>query len=282
MTSARFTVRAGDFTGVRPRVGAEERDRPRRDDAGVPRRRPRRTGGLAAQVHVPGSVAGGRRPLGDDAQAHDVRADRRARWPRRPPVSPSRSAASATGTTATPGCATPRSPSMPSSGSGTPRRRPLSACGCANTMEEDVGRRRAAPHHVPGRRQLRPGRGDPRPLRGLPRVARRCGSATAPPISSSSTSTAKPWTRSGSSTGRGAARRRPGLDDIVTHDRLAVRALGRARRGHLGDPRRPQAASSYGRLMCVGRVRPRHPHGARPGLPADIERWTEERDQIYS
>ena len=35
-----------------------------------------------------------------------------------------------------------------------------------------------------------------------------------------------------------ARRRRPGLERHRAHDRLAVRALGPARRGHLGDPRR--------------------------------------------
>ena len=37
----------------------------------------------------------------------------------------------------------------------------------------------------------------------------------------------------------GIAARPPGLDRARQHDRLAVRALGPARRGHLGDPRRP-------------------------------------------
>ncbi len=50
------------------------------------------------------------------------------------------------------------------------------------------------------------------------------------------------------------------------HDRLALRALARPRRGHLGDAGR----SSLLRLRTahvVGRVRPRHPHGDKPGSP---------------
>ena len=80
-------------------------------------------------VHLHRPLAGDRDPLGHDAQADDLRADR-ARWSRRPPPGcPSRPAASATGTTATPGSGTPRSPSTPCSGSATWRRRPRSASG---------------------------------------------------------------------------------------------------------------------------------------------------------
>ena len=51
-------------------------------------------------------------------------------------------------------------------------------------------RERAAPDHVRDRRPRRAARGGADAPRGLPRLARRCGSATAPPTSSSSTSTA--------------------------------------------------------------------------------------------
>ncbi len=170
--------------------------------------------GMAAQVHVPGSVAGGRRPLGDDAEAHDLRADRRARRGARRPVCPSRWAASATGTTATPGSATPRSPSMPSSGSGTPRRRPRSASGCGTRWSRTSPP--ASPLHlmyrVDGSSDLNEETLDH--FEGY-RGRRRCGSATAPPISSSSTSTARPWTRSGSPTGRARAIGDRGWNDIV-------------------------------------------------------------------
>ena len=68
-----------------------------------------------------------------------------------------------------------------------------------------AGRRRDGPaeHHVPRRRLLGPDRGDPRALGGLPRVLRPCGSATAPPASCSSTSTARRSTASTSPTRRG-------------------------------------------------------------------------------
>ena len=63
--------------------------------------------GLAG-VAPPGPLARHGLPLRDHAQADDLRAHRRPS-PRRRPGCPSRSAASATGTTATPGCATARS-----------------------------------------------------------------------------------------------------------------------------------------------------------------------------
>ena len=67
---------------------------------------------------------------------------------------------------------------------------------------------------------------------------------------------------------------------LVPDHRLAVRPLGPARRGHLGDPRRPQDFT-YGRLMswvafdrAIRLARDR-------GRPADLARWTSARDAIY-
>ena len=66
---------------------------------------------LGRPLDLPGPLARDGEPLGADAEAAHL-ADRTARSsPRRPSASPSRSAARATGTTATPGSATPRSPS---------------------------------------------------------------------------------------------------------------------------------------------------------------------------
>ncbi len=49
----------------------------------------------------------------------------------------------------------------------------------------------------------------------------------------------------------------PGLDGAGGHHRLAVRALGPARRGHLGDPRRP-AGLHLRPVPGLGRAGPRH------------------------
>ena len=58
-------------------------------------------------------------------------------------------------------------------------------------FRERVGQRVGpAPDHVPDRRQLRAARGGADAPRGLPRLGARSGSGTAPPTSSSSTSTA--------------------------------------------------------------------------------------------
>ena len=89
-------------------------------------------------------------PLGDHAQADDLRADRRRWSPRRRRRCPSRSAASATGTTATPGSATPRSRWTRCSGSASPTRRRRSGAGCGDRVARARRQRqRPAQHHVP-------------------------------------------------------------------------------------------------------------------------------------
>ena len=75
-----------------------------------------------APVDLHRSLAGDAQPLGDHAQADDLRPQRRRWSPRRRPACPSRSAASATGTTATPGSGTRRSPSTRCSAWASPRR----------------------------------------------------------------------------------------------------------------------------------------------------------------
>ena len=103
--------------------------------------------------------------LGDHAEADDLRPDRRRSSPRRPRRCPSRSAASATGTTATPGCATPRSRCTRCCGSASPTR-PRSSARWLGRPGPRAGRQRQRPaqHHVPDRRLLRPQGGRPRPL----------------------------------------------------------------------------------------------------------------------
>ena len=79
---------------------------------------------LAWPVDLHRALAGDAAALRDHPQAHDLRAERWASSPRRPPACPSRSAVSATGTTATPGSGTPPSRSTPCLGSDSPRRPP--------------------------------------------------------------------------------------------------------------------------------------------------------------
>ena len=113
---------------------------------------------------------------------------------------------------------------------------------------------------------LRPRRGDPRPPRGLPRLDARSASATAPPTSCSSTSTARRWTRSTSPTPTACSMPHDGLGEDQRHARLAVRQLGPARRGHLGDPRRP-AGLHLRPAHVLGRASTA-PSGSRSARPA--------------
>src|ERR1700722_8218888 len=181
---------------------------------------------------------GGGRPVGHDAQADDLRADRG------PGRGAHRRAARAGRRRAELGLPLHLDPGrlflhlraararLPGGGR---RVRPLAAGPRGRAGGQRV---RSAQDHVPGGRQLGPDRGDPRPLRGMARLApgadrqRRRRPATARHLR------------------RG--RRRPvprrqqrhrarlsGLDLARQHDGLALRALGPAGRGHLGNPRRP-------------------------------------------
>ena len=123
-------------------------------------------------------------------------------------------AGSGTGTTATPGSATPRSRCMRCSAWATSRR-PQAFVALADATALPRARAKASGplkimYRVDGSSDLR--RGDTRPLRGLPRRPGRCGSATAPPTSSSSTSTARPWTPSTSPTPTACSSGARGLD----------------------------------------------------------------------
>ena len=87
---------------------------PRRADArSTPRRALAETVALVARVggalQLPGPVARPGGALADHPEGADLRADRRRSSRRRPPRCPRRSAARATGTTASAGCATPPS-----------------------------------------------------------------------------------------------------------------------------------------------------------------------------
>ena len=76
----------------------------------------------------------------DHARRPSPTSRRAASWPPRRRRCPSRSAATATGTTATAGCATPRSPSSRSCAAGTTRRRWPGATGCCGRPPVDVSK----------------------------------------------------------------------------------------------------------------------------------------------
>ena len=72
-----------------------------------------------------------------------------------------------------------------------------------------------------------------------------------------------------------------GLAEAHRHARLAVRQLGPARRGHLGDARRPEGLHVRA-VHVLGRARPRRSASPRSTAgPRDVERWTKERDRVY-
>ena len=127
-----FTLRAGDVGGfilesasaTPPRhVDAEELDDCFRSTVAAWR-------GLARGLDLPGSVARHGRPRRDHVEAAHVRADGCTRCRRDDRACPSRSAASATGTIATRGCATRRSPCRRSIGSASSTTRSRSSRGC--------------------------------------------------------------------------------------------------------------------------------------------------------
>ena len=147
---------------------------------------------VVGPLHLPGRVARGRRPLAHHAQGADLRADRRHRRRRRPPRCPSSSAACATGTTASAGSATPRSPCFALLNAGY---RDEARAWRDWLLRAVAGRPAATQHHVrPGRRAAadRAGAGLAARLRGVAAGAHRQRGL---PRSSSSTSTARCSTR---------------------------------------------------------------------------------------
>ena len=136
--------------------------------------------GLDRAEPLPGPLARDGQALLPGAEAADLRARRARSWRRRRRACPSGSAASATGTIATPGCATRRSRSTHSCASASPRRRGAS---CefleARCRELDPERGPAGPlRRSTGARDMP--EEIARSPRGLPRLARPCASATAP------------------------------------------------------------------------------------------------------
>ena len=162
---------------------------------------------LAGRRPVPGpSLAPAPPALGADAQGPDLRADRRHGRGRDHLAARDAAAASATGTTATAGCATPRS-----------RCGALHALGLDWEADDfmqfvaDLERdeRRRAADHVRARRRARPARAGARPPDAATRARRRSGSATAPTASTRTTCSAPCSTRS-TCTRRWAATSRSG------------------------------------------------------------------------
>ena len=128
--------------------------------------------------------------LGHHAQALHLHADRRDGRRAHHAACPRRSAAGATGTTATPGCATRPSPPSPSSAWASTTR----PCAFNDWLEaalpRDRPRRPPAPDRLRHRRQPATSPSSSWPTSRATAARGRCASATAPTTSSSSTSTA--------------------------------------------------------------------------------------------
>ena len=161
---------------------------------------------VARRRHLPGpSLAQSPPALGADAQGPDVRADRRARWRRRPPRCRRRRAASATGTTATAGCATPRSRSGACTLSASTGR-PTTSCSTSPTSSATG---RLAADHVRDRRRDATCTSSARPPAAATRAPARSGSAT-PPTASARTTCSAPCSTRCTCTPRSAATSRSG------------------------------------------------------------------------
>ena len=108
-TAAEFTVREGERRAFSLAWYSSMERRPPSRSTRAARSRRRRSGGeLGRRVHLRGGVARRRRPLAHHAEGAHVRADRCGVSPPPPRRCRRRSAACATGTTATAGCATRR------------------------------------------------------------------------------------------------------------------------------------------------------------------------------
>ena len=142
---------------------------------------------MGRQLHLRRPVARRGPPLADHAEGADLRSRPAASSPRRRRRCPSRSAASATGTTATAGCATRRSRSTPLVDAASSTRRAPGATGCcARSPATRTSCRSCTARPASGGCPSSSCRGSP-----ATRARGRCGSATAPAASSSSTSTAR-------------------------------------------------------------------------------------------
>ena len=245
--TAEVTVGEGELRVLRARVG--RRRRPRRRSATATSCGSSTTPGLLARLggarHVPGSLAGDGLPVGHHAQAPDLLAGRfdRGRVDRRAARTGRRRAE-----LGLPLHVGPRRLVLGPrpARAGLPRRggRVL-AVDAGSGRGEARGRLAAARHHVPGRWQLGPRRGDPRPLRRLSGLTpgadrqRRRGPAPARHLRR------VPRLRAPARRGR-THDRRCRVDRRRRDHRLAVRELGPARRGHLGDTGRPASRSCTG------------------------------------
>ena len=107
----------------------------------------------------------------------------------------------------------------------------------------------------------------------------RYGSATAPPSSCSSTSTARPWTASTPASGRAAAPHQGWTAISRVLDWLAEN-WDQPEEG-IWETRGGRQAFTYGRVMCWVAFDRGIRLALEHGRPAPLERWTAERDQIY-
>ena len=142
----------------------------------------------ARTLHPPRRLPRGGPPVAARAEGAHLRARPAASSPRRRPRCPSGSAACATGTTATAGCATPRSRWSRCSTPATATRPMPGGEWLLRAVAGDPGGRA---DHVRHRRRAAARRARARLAARATRARGRCGSATRPRRSSSSTSTAR-------------------------------------------------------------------------------------------
>ena len=209
------------------------------------------------------------------SQGDDVRTDRRHRGARRPLPSPRRSAACATGITATAGCAMPRSRLWALHVGGYTTRRAPVATGCCAPSAGDPAKLQISTAS-PARAACPSWRSTGCPAT---RTHDRCGSATRPPRSSSSTSTARCSTRC---TWRASSAWAPDDEAWACSGTWSIRGrpLAGAGRGHLGGAR-PAAPLHALEGHGLGGPGSRRRAIEKFGRDGPLEKWRKVRQQIH-
>ncbi len=255
-----------------PRSASRSRRRGR-----VDRARPRSTGSGGRRA-APTRASGASRCSVRCSPSRRSRSSRpAASSPRRPPRFRSRSADRATGTTASVGCATRRSPSRPSSSAGSNTRRCAGASGCCSP-------RPAIPPRCRRCTASRANAGSPSSSSTGSPVTRdhiRCAPATAPTPNSNSTCTASSSTCCGRR--RARARRR-----ARTSWSLALLLLGvledRWREPDEGiwEVRGGRRQFTHSKVLCWVAFDRAIAMVEQAGYDGPVERWREIRDEIHA
>ena len=209
---------------------------------------------------------------------------RPAAWsPHRRRPCPSSSAASGTGTTATPGCGTPRSRCGRCSGSDSSTRPLPSPAGCATASPRApaaraTDRRSTSCTGSTGPRTSWRSRSTTGPATATPA---RCGSGTARPSSSSSTSTARRSTASTPATRPVLEPGHAGWTGVVSILDWVSENWDQPEEG-IWETRGGRQDFTYGRAMCWIALDRGIRLAVKHGRPAPLERWTKARDAIYA